>query len=293
MQTNKIATLLAGIDTIPTLPAIVGRVTATIACPKSSARDLTEIIAPDQALMLKILKIANSAFYGRVRKVGTLDQALMALGFDEVRNLVVSTAVFNSFRRLKATPLFDPGKFWEHAFVCGLAGRIIAKKSALSDGELFVTGLIHDIGKLAICMVLPQEFAMILELSGNSNLKTSSAELQILGITHAEMGAQLLKRWMLPQDLIDAVGYHHRPAAAPVPTAYPIVTHLADLLAHYVTAKDALDGGQSLDGRLTTDIMGLARSQGILMDQDTFNKLAEELEGQKEAQAGILEIFLS
>jgi HD-like signal output (HDOD) protein len=292
MQTSKITTLLAGIDTIPTLPAIVGRVTATIACPKSSARDLTEIIAPDQALMLKILKIANSAFYGRVRKVGTLDQALMALGFDEVRNIVVSTAVFNSFSRLKATPLYDPGKFWEHAFLCGLAGRIIAKKSALSDGELFVTGLIHDIGKLAICMLLPQEFAMILELSG-SNLKTSSAELQILGITHAEMGAQLLKRWMLPQDFINAVGYHHRPAEAPVLTAYPIVTHLADLLAHYVTAKDALDGGQSLDGWITTDIMDLARSQGILKDQDTFKKLAEELEAQKESQAGILEIFLS
>jgi HD-like signal output (HDOD) protein len=293
MQTNKIPTLLAGIDTIPTLPAIVGQVTATIACPKSSARDLMEIIAPDQALTLKILKIANSAFYGRVRRVGTLDQALMALGFDEVRNIVVSTAVFNSFRRLRATALFDPGKFWEHAFMCGLAGRIIAKKTDLSDGELFVAGLIHDIGKLAICMVLPQEFDMVIQMSGSSNPETSSAELQILGITHAEIGAQILKRWMLPQDLIEAVGYHHRPAAAPVQTAYPIVTHLADLLAHNPTVMDAPDGGQHGDGWLTTDIIDLARSHGILNGYDTLNKFAEELKAQKEAQVGILEIFLS
>lgn len=293
MQTNKITTLLAGIDTIPTLPAIVGRVTAIIADPDSSSRDLMETIAPDQALTLKILKIANSAFYGRMREAGTLEQALMVLGFEEIRNLVVSTAMFNNFRRLKATPLFDPGKFWTHAFVCGLAARIIAKATCLADGELFVAGLMHDIGKLVICMVLPREFSNIVEMAGNDHLRTSSAEVHVLGITHAEVGAYLVKRWMLPPDFVAAIGYHHWPAAAKAQTPYPIVLHLADLLAHIAAAKETPEGEQPRDGWLTTDIVNLARSQGILENQDTFNKFKEELEAQIEAQAGILEIFLS
>ena len=150
---NQIAVLLAGIDTIPTLPAIVGQVTQTIADPESSARDLMEIIYPDQALTLKILKIANSAFYGRVRETRTLEQALVVLGFDEIRNLVISTALFNNFRRLKVSSSFSMKKFWEHSFVCGLAARIIAKEMKLSEGDLFVAGLIHNIGKLAICFL--------------------------------------------------------------------------------------------------------------------------------------------
>jgi HD-like signal output (HDOD) protein len=293
MQTNRLTTLLTGIEAIPTLPATIGRVTKTIADPDSSARDLMQIIAPDQALTLNILKIANSAIYGRVRKVSTLEQATAVLGFEEIRNIVVSTVMFNNFSRLKAAPLFDLGKFWEHAFVCGLAARIIAKDNNLPAGDMFVAGLLHDIGKLAICMVLPKAFNKVVESAGNNNLKTSPAELKILGLSHAEVGAYLVKRWMLPQGLVTAVEYHHRPGAAFPQTAYPVVIHLADQLAHMVTTKEAPEGGQSRDNRLTPDIVSLARSQGTLENQDSFKKYAEELAVQKEAQAGILEVFLS
>ena len=290
---NQIAVLLAGIDTIPTLPAIVGQVTQTIADPESSARDLMEIIYPDQALTLKILKIANSAFYGRVRETRTLEQALVVLGFDEIRNLVISTALFNNFRRLKVSSSFSMKKFWEHSFVCGLAARIIAKEMKLSEGDLFVAGLIHDIGKLAICMALPRDFSTIVRTAGTCNLRTAPAELEILGITHAEVGLQLSNRWMLPHDLVAAVGYHHRPAKAPVQTAYPLVIHVADLLAHNATAKEASNDNRPPNGLITPDLSDLAQAKGLVMDPDTVNKFTAELEAQIGAQAGILEIFLS
>ena len=290
---DQIAVLLAGINTIPTLPAIVGQVTQTIADPESSARDLMEIIFPDQALTLKILKIANSAFYGRVRETSTLEQALVVLGFNEIRNLVISTALFNNFRRLKVTSPFSMRKFWEHSFVCGLAARIIAKEMKLSDGELFVAGLIHDIGKLAICMVLPKDFSTIVRMAGAGNLKTTPAELEILSITHAEVGLLLTKRWMLPHDLVAAVGHHHRPATASAHTAYPLVIHLADLLAHNATAEETSNDLKSQDGLFTPAISGLAQTRGLVLHPDTVKKLTVELEAQLEAQAGILDIFLS
>jgi putative nucleotidyltransferase with HDIG domain len=291
---HHIAVLLAGIDTIPTLPAIVGQVTQTITDPQRSARDLMEIIYPDQALTLKILKAANAAFYGRVRETGTLEQALVILGFSQVRNLVMSTALFNNFQRLDVTPLFSMRKFWEHSFVCGLAARIIAKEMKLSDGELYVAGLLHDIGKLAICMVLPKEFSTIVTMAGTGNLKTAPAELDILGITHAEVGLRLAKRWMLPHNLVAAVGYHHRPASAPSHQAYPLVVHMADLLAHNATAKKTLNDHPSADGLLfTPDICDLALSAGLIIHPDTIQKFKTELDVQIDAQAGMLDIMLA
>jgi HD-like signal output (HDOD) protein len=293
MQSNKIATLLAGVDTIPTLPAIVGQVTKAIANPESSARDLMEIIQPDQALTLKILRIANSAFYGRVREVCTLEQAIMVLGFNEIRNLVISVALFNNFHKLKATPLFVPGKFWEHSFLCGLAARIIAKKIALSGSELFLAGLMHDIGKLAICMLLPEEFSNIVATTGNGSLKTYYPELQTLGTAHDEVGASLFKRWLLPTQLVTAAAYHHRPERAPAQTTYPMIVHLADVLAHHATAMEKPDDNRTRSDLFPQRIVHAAQSRGIIVDQEAVDKFAGELEAQMEAQAGILEIFLS
>jgi HD-like signal output (HDOD) protein len=290
---NNIDALLAGIDMIPTLPAIVGQVTKTMVDPESSARDVMEIIRPDQALTLKILKIANSAFYGRVREASTLEQALGVLGFDEIRDLVISTAVFNNFHNLKATPLYSAGKLWKHSFVCGLAARIIAREMKLSESELYVAGLIHDMGKLAICMVLPQEFSTIVRVAGKDNLKTTLAELKILGITHAEVGLRLANRWMLPHDLAAAVGYHHRPAAAPAQTIYPKVIHMADLLAHNATAKEAPVDKQSQDGLSTTGVSSLTKSLWPVKDPVRVKKITAELEVQMKAHAGILEALLS
>lgn len=290
---HNIDALLAGIDTIPTLPAIVGQVTKTMADPKSSARDLMDIIRSDQSLTLKILKIANSTFYGRERKAGTLEQAFGILGFDEIRDLVTSTAVFNNFQRLKATPLFHAGKFWKHSFMCGLAARIIAREMKLSESDLYVAGLIHDMGKLAICMMLPQEFSTIVRMAGKDNLKTSSVELKILGITHAEVGLRLANRWMLPHDLAAAVGYHHRPAAAPARTTYPKVIHMADLLAHNAATKEAPVDKQSQDGLSTVEISNLAKSLWPVKDPDTAKKITAELDVQMKAHAGILEALLS
>lgn len=290
---HNINILLADIDTLPTLPAIVGQVMQTIADPQSSAQDLMEVINPDQALTVKILKIANSAFYGRVRKTGTLEQALIVLGFEEVRNLVVSMAVFNNFRRLNAPPLFEVGKFWEHSFVCGLAARIIAEELKLPGGELFVAGLIHDIGKLAICMVVPQVFCKVLEADESKDLKTSVAEQHLLGVTHAEVGAVLAKRWMFPGDLVAGIGFHHRPAAGPAKTPYQMIVHLADLIAHMVSDADAPGDNLVHESWFEPEFVEKVQSCGLVWNPDTLRQIKTELEAQKESQAGILEIFLS
>jgi HD-like signal output (HDOD) protein len=289
MQNTKIATLCAGIQSFPTLPAIVSQVMGIIAKPESSAKDLMEVISPDQALTFKILKVANSAFYGRARAVATLDQALMVLGFEEIRNLVVSTAVFNNFQRIKTIPIISIHKFWEHSFLCGLAARIIAKETKAAGGELFVAGLVHDIGKLAICTVLPQEFQNVVAAAENNDLETFCAEQQILGITHAEIGMRIARRWMMPENLVAAIGYHHQPAMSESQTPYPIIIHLADRLSRRVGAMEV----PADDCSIAPEIASLAQSHGISWHQEALNRFRKELETQKKKAAGILDIFLA
>jgi HD-like signal output (HDOD) protein len=151
----------------------------------------------------------------------------------------------------------------------------------------------HDIGKLVVCMVLPDEFSNIVKKAGKGNLELYPFEQQILGITHDDIGARLVKRWMLPIDLITAVEYHHRPAGAPTQTAFPMVIHLADVLAHDATAMRAPDNTQTGKGLFPPDIINSAKSRGIQIHQETVEGFSTELEVQMEAQAGILEIFLS
>ncbi|NNF98432.1 MAG: HDOD domain-containing protein [Desulfobacteraceae bacterium] len=292
-NSKKIDKLTSGIDAIPTLPAIVGRVMEIIDDPESSAQDLMEVVNTDQAIASKILKIANSAFYGLVRKVGSLYHAVMVLGFDEVRNLVVSMTAFNSFRDLQSDGSFDFRRLWEHSFMCGLAARIIAGNMKISGGELFVAGLLHDIGKPAICMILPEAFDEVVKATGPQQMRTADAEKRILGTTHADVGKILVKKWMMPENIVDAVGFHHQPAKASDRSGFPIVVHLADLLAHLSSVTE-----YALDDQMKTELFArktvkLAKSYNINWEKDTVIEHLNTLKAQKEAQSDILSVLFT
>ncbi|PIE65315.1 MAG: hypothetical protein CSA26_04400 [Desulfobacterales bacterium] len=225
------------IDALPSLPAIVSEIMNITADPESSAEDLMKALLPDQSMCATILKIANSAFFGLPRQVNTLEKAVMVLGFDEIRNIVLGKAVFNSFKGLKNNNREMIEDFWKHCFVCGLAAKLIAEKLHLSPSEYFIAGLIHDIGKLAMLMVLGGEHSGIIDQTGLPYRQSFIREQELFSIGHDEVGYRLLNRWLFPKPLLNGIRYHHLPSKSANKTM-PAILQIADFLSHLHLSPD-------------------------------------------------------
>ena len=210
------------INSLPALPAIVTKVMAITANPESSANDLMQAILPDQTMCSTILKVANSAFFGIPRGVSTIERAVVVLGYAEIRNIVIGKAIFSSFPKLSQENKNTISLFWEHAFTCGLAAKIIGDHLHLPPSELFVAGLIHDIGKLVMLMAFPTDYPILQELSNPCNLDNSTEEQSKFAISHDKVGLQLAEKWLLPEQLCMAIGFHHSPQKAPSFKKYPL-----------------------------------------------------------------------
>ncbi len=295
MSTSAASTLIARIRSMPTLPTIALRVLEVTSNPKSSANDLMEIISPDISITTKILKIANSPFYGLTREISSLQHAITVLGFTEIRNLIISTVAFDSFKNINQNGRFDIGKFWKHSFCCGLAAKIISTDLNMKSNELFVAGLIHDIGKLAMYITFPVEFMTQVEIISPLRMKHTGFEVEkeIFGMTHDEVGMKLLERWMFPKDLITAVGFHHRPQDSDRNSPYPVIIYTADILTHvYEMVDECEDKDDSFDAKLFyNDVVKLSRFHGINWKMSDMHSLQEALSRSIKEEFDTMKLF--
>ncbi len=228
VQHNKILE----IKKLPTLPDIAYRLLDVLSQGDPDLAELEEIIRYDQAITAKVLSVANSAFYALQREIDTLHRAIVALGAREVGEIAFSICVFSVFRPLKSVGGFDLKEFWMHAIGTGITARILAQALDREDEEKYFTlGLMHDIGRLILLMVFPQEFEAILEqrqISGRSLL----TEEKEAGLAHTWVGRWLLKRWELPEIFSIVARYHHHPFHKGHFLFEPALIKLADLTAH-------------------------------------------------------------
>ena len=294
MSSQAASTLIARLQSIPTLPTVALRVMEITANPKSSANDLMDIISPDVSLTTKILKIANSPFYGLTREVSSLQHAVTVLGFKEIRNLVISTVAFDSFKNLKQDGKFDINKFWKHSFYCALAAKAIAVDLEIESNELFVAGLVHDIGKLAMYVTFPSEFMMQLEIMNPLKIKYTSfeAEKDVFGMTHDEVGMKLLKKWMFPESLLTAVGYHHRPQEADKKSNFPMIVHVADILTHVYEMQDEAEEGEPFEADLFYgDAIKLSKTFGMEWDVSDLSRFQQTMAENIEKEADTIKLF--
>ncbi len=232
MTEQRLVDIKDKIEAFPALPATVGKVMTVTSNPDSHADDLIQAVLPDQSMCSAILKVANSAFFGIPREVGTIERAVVVLGYEEIRNIVIGKAVFASFPKMDNKCRMTVRLFWEHAFTCGLAAKIIGERLGLSPSELFIAGLLHDIGKLAMFITFPGEYPILGELNRPGNYDdTTAEERRSFAVSHDQVGRQLAEKWLLPQQLVTAIGYHHTPWEAPSFRQYPLIVQVADILA--------------------------------------------------------------
>ncbi len=292
MPNQQNAEIFRQVDSLPSLPATVSKVLAVTADPESSAEDLVQAILPDQAMCATILKLANSAFFGMPREVATLDKAVTVLGFNEVHNLVLGKAVFNSFKNISDSNRKAIDIFWYHSFTCGLCAKILAEEFRCSPSELFIAGLIHDIGKLALFTARPDEYLKILELPETAPILCKPLEIETLGIDHEQVGYRLLTRWLFPESLLNTVGFHHRPQECNTPL-YALIIQLSDALSILCPLQDPAKKVPLLQQllRLVPDSQGLWIKQDVDVSEEQLQHWMKALTASVVKDSAIFEIF--
>ncbi len=224
--------LLDGDDQLATLPEVFYKLNAAIEDPDCTFDEIGEIISVDPGLTVRLLRIVNSAFYGFSTQVETVTHALTIIGTDQLTQLVLATSVMNQFKDIPAD-LLDMESFWQHSIAAGLAARTLAALSGEYNVErFFVAGLLHDIGRLILCVRAPEKTGEILKAGAQSERPLYVLEQEILGFDHAEVGGRLLLSWNLPERLAESIKWHHQPSKARNHIEEAAVVNLADGISY-------------------------------------------------------------
>jgi putative nucleotidyltransferase with HDIG domain len=193
---------------LPVMPPVAAEIIRKAENPDTQVSALIQLISRDAALAVRVLKIANSSFYSSARKIETLQQAIVLLGYSTLRSIVVAASLRDVFSRFGLSERL----LWEHSVSSAIAATTVAGQvGGVSRDEAFVGGLVHDIGKLLMHFQAEKQYQEVMRSVYADEVTASDAEREIFGFDHAEVGALVLEKWRLPERLVAAVGAHHTP----------------------------------------------------------------------------------
>lgn len=257
MDAEQIKEKVKTIIQLPALPSLAFEVVELVDNPKTSASQLAKIISADQALTGKVLKIANSPFYGFPKKISTIDFAIIVLGFDALKEIVISIALVSSLQK-KTDNYFNTKVFWDHSIATGVIARRLARDIGYRvTGEVFVAGLLHDMGLSILNKYFNAEFRRIVDINREMGLSFLEAEESVLGVTHAEIGSWLGERWNLPDQLVETIRFHHAPERAGENTKLVSIVHCADVFAKQLSAEPVEFDGDNTFSEFALDQLQL------------------------------------
>ncbi|MFN2309336.1 MAG: HDOD domain-containing protein [Gammaproteobacteria bacterium] len=217
------------------LPEVCLRIQQLAMDPRADMNEFAHLVSQDPALTTRLLKLVNSAYYGFPGRVDTVSRAVNLVGISELRNLTLAMAAMEVFGGLE-NERFDMLEFWRHSVYCALVARFLATRARVLHAErLFIAGLLHDVGRLLIFSLLPEQSASIQQrvAAGEAVCAAEQAEL---GFDHAAVGGELLGLWQLPKALCQAVAFHHCPEAVEEARLEATLVFLANQIAHQVEA---------------------------------------------------------
>ncbi|TXH27484.1 MAG: HDOD domain-containing protein [Elusimicrobia bacterium] len=267
--------VINGVRRLPSLPAVIVELLHSLDDEHANARRLARDLARDPALAARILRTANSSFYGCQRKVLTLDDAFAVLGLQGVRSLAIAATMRNtlSFRHRGSPGEWNFNAFWRHSVAVALAARGIAQCYRSRESHAFAAGLLHDVGRLALASCFPEHAAAVVRARTADDESWLPVEQRVLGIDHASIGRVLAEHWQFPKLLTQTIGSHH----APDPAADDLVSlvHVADWLGHAVERTRERHRSVGAPPGVAGDFHPLAA--------DEWTSLAETVAGQLDA----------
>ncbi|HCY84264.1 MAG TPA: two-component system response regulator [Desulfobacteraceae bacterium] len=236
MNKKNLQLVISGIDTMPILPSLYSRVMKELRSPEASTAGIGEIIAQDVGMTAKVLQLVNSSFFGMPRHVASPSEAVVLLGIDVVKTLILSIEVFSEYRE-RTLSIIPVSKVYEHCVRTGVIAKQIArmeKKSKEAQDNAMIAGILHDLGRLLLAENFPEDYKAVMDHIKRTQCQIHEAEAEVLGVTHAEIGGYLLSLWGLPDDIVEGVVYHHHPAAC-IAEDFSIcgVIHVANLMERH------------------------------------------------------------
>jgi putative nucleotidyltransferase with HDIG domain len=259
-QELKLERIVGHLAQIPTLPSIVNKLLKIVNHPKSSAADAAAFIEKDISLASKVLKLANSSYYGIPRTISNVTSAVVILGFNSIKSIILSTAVVQIFNKGKGDDFFNRKTFWKHAAEVAIIARYLAKKvhfSPLDPDMAFSAGLLHDIGKIVLDQHLHEDYAEFYKTYKLTPKPLLELEQELLGVDHSRISGMLLEHWGVPESLRVPVEFHHNPDAAGVHTSMAFIIHYSNYLSHLLGTQVIRGHGPSSYQKNTPKILGL------------------------------------
>jgi len=239
----SLAQLVQQVDHLPALPQVATKVIRLTDDLNTTPEDLSRVITQDQSLTAKVLKMANSAHYGFPRRIATIKEAVVLLGYNAIRNLVLAASVSRLLESEVEGYTLPRGELWRHSIACAQGARIIAHKVGFRSYELaYITGLLHDIGKVVLKHYMSEAYQQIIEQVKSEEIPFMIAEAQVLGFDHAQVGGLIADKWNLPVELVEAIVYHHNPGQVKQNPYLPAIVHLADALSLMLGVGVGTDG---------------------------------------------------
>ena len=236
------AKIYSKIDEIPTLPVVIPKLLTLMESDKTDAADIADAISRDPALSSKILKVANSAYYGFSKGISSLEKAVPLLGFNMVQSLALSIGVLRSLPSGKKSTHFSQQDLWIHSLAVATVMKELGKRYGKGNDReyLFIIGLLHDIGKIVLDQYFGELFHRAIEEFHNlGNIELHQAETREIGVDHGEVGAMLLTRWKFPDNICNAIAVHHGSEIPEGTNAEDVaMLRIADVLAHELSLEE-------------------------------------------------------
>jgi HD-like signal output (HDOD) protein len=274
------------IGRMPSLSTTVAKVLEICNRPSAAANDLSRVISYDPVLTGQMLKLINSAYYGLPNHITSLARAIVMLGVNTVKNMVLATSVLSGCKRLSNLQALTVDDFWAHSLCVGVLSKIIAKMCRLPDtehDEFFIAGLLHDLGKLPIMACFPELYLESIGSSKNSNIQLFKSETMHIGFNHCQVGALIAVKWKLSGGMQEAITRHHEPAPESIPSLLADTVGAANHLTNHF--KMGFAGDHYLDPRFLLD-----RADRMGVSAEVLIALKPQLESELEKAKVFLQI---
>lgn len=275
LASESIRSLVAGMQSLPSVPALYNALLSEIESPKSSMESVANIISQDIGMTGKVLQLVNSAFFGLPRAITNPSQAISLLGLDTVKALVLGIHVFSAFQEPRGS-LFKIDALWRHSLITSRFARSIVEHEhgSVAVAELsFTAGLLHDVGVLVLAATRPESYSDVLRSAGSPGAELTALERDMLGATHAEVGAYLLGLWGLSDTIVEAVAFHHAPMQCLHQTFGPLTAvHVASALGR----EDPAGSGVTLSLTLSLDyLQGLGLADRVPQWRELYHRIVQ------------------
>ena len=269
--------VIADFGHLPAAPEVVMQLLEYLKQEEVDADIVARMIARDQVLAAKSLRLANSSFYGLPRRVSTIHEAVVVLGQRTVGTMVTAMAITSRFQSLQVAG-YDQRLFWLHNVGTAMCARVLAQRARINPESAFTVGLVHDIGKLVLATRFPEHFSSVIDYQRRQDCRMIEAERHVLGFDHTQIGAALAKEWKFAPEIGKAVAGHHAPEDHPASPLAALI-HVANVMAHVLKFSE---DGNDLAPRFSVDAwnrLGLdwVEFKGLMADIDAQRQDADLL----------------